>query len=57
MTRLSTGIQLLIRRVPSSFNRRDLLVGAWMLATVVAYYHNFLFLQAVGWWAGGAYAS
>lgn len=32
---LSTGI-----------TTRDALIGGWMIATVIAYYHNFLFLQS-----------
>lgn len=30
----------------SLITRRDLLVGGWMFATVVAYYHNFLFVHS-----------
>jgi hypothetical protein len=57
MTGLSTATQRLIRRVLSSLNRRDLLVGAWMVATVVAYYHNFLFPQSLALSYGYAFAS
>ncbi|QLD89599.1 hypothetical protein HWV07_11380 [Natronomonas salina] len=50
-------IRPLIRRMRSSLIRRDLLVGAWLLATVVAYYHNFLFLQSLALSYGYAFAS
>lgn len=46
-----------IRRLRSSLDRRDLLVGAWMLATVVVYYHNFLFLQSIAFSYGYAFGS
>lgn len=40
--------QSLVRRVRESLIRRDLLIGVWMLVTVIAYYHNFLFIQSTG---------
>lgn len=33
-------------KVRSALTHQDLLVGGWMLLTVLAYYHNFLFLHA-----------
>lgn len=57
MTGLSMEIRPLIRRMRSSLIHRDLLVGAWLLATVVAYYHNFLFLQSLAFSYGYAVAS
>ncbi|QLD86994.1 hypothetical protein HWV23_15100 [Natronomonas halophila] len=35
-----------VTRVRSSLTRRDVLVGGWMGLTVLAYYHNFLFVQS-----------
>lgn len=57
MTGLSMEIQPLIRRVRSSLIKRDLLVGVWLLATVVAYYHNFLFSQSQAFSYGYAVVS
>lgn len=34
--------------VGSRLTRRDLLVGCWMLATMLLYYHNFLFAHSTG---------
>jgi hypothetical protein len=45
------------RLLPSSLHRSDVLVGTWMLATVLAYYLNFLFLQSLALSYGYAVAS
>lgn len=37
-----------VSRLRSHITTRDGLVGAWMVGTVLAYYHNFLFLQSTG---------
>lgn len=46
-----------IQLANSSLTRRDISVGLWMLATVVGFYHNFLFLQSVALSYGYAIAS
>lgn len=47
MPKVLRSMRTVIRRATSVPTRRDIAVGLWMLATVVAFYHNFLFLQSV----------
>lgn len=35
-----------VSRVHPNITERDVLVGIWMVGTVVVYYHNFLFVQS-----------
>jgi len=49
-TSLVTGIR-------ARLTSRDIFVGSWMLVTVVAYYHNFLFVQSTALSYAYAFAS
>lgn len=46
-----------VGKVRTSLTRRDALVGGWMCLTVLAYYHNFLFVQSTALSYGYALAS
>lgn len=46
-----------VEQIRSVLTQRDLVVGGWMLVTVIAYYHNFLFVQSTALSYGYAFAS
>lgn len=46
-----------VEQLRSSLIQRDFVVGGWMLVTVIAYYHNFLFVQSTALSYGYAFAS
>lgn len=45
-----------VTKIRSALTQHDLLVGGWMLITVLAYYHNFLFIHSTALSYGYAFA-
>lgn len=57
MQQLSATTTGVVRQAREALTRRDLVVGGWMLLTVVAYYHNFLFVQSTALSYGYSFAA